>query len=169
MTWPLALLRPCGGRSRIVCLVPVLAVLVLCSGCLSPSTPDVEADTQALRSILDAQQKAWNRGDLEAFMDGYAQTDSLRFASGGSVRTGWQTTLENYRSGYPDREAMGTLTFDDLDVEVMSPRWAMVFGRWRLNREADAPGGLFTLIFHRDNPSDPWRIVHDHTSSSGTS
>lgn len=101
-------------------------------------------------------------------MDGYAQTDSLRFASGGSVRTGWQTTLENYRAGYPDRAAMGTLTFDGVDVEVMSSQWAMVFGRWRLDREADAPGGLFTLIFHRDDPSDPWRIVHDHTSS-GTS
>jgi ketosteroid isomerase-like protein len=131
-------------------------------------TLDRAAEADSIRSLLSAQQAAWNRGDLEAFMQGYARTDTLRFASGGSVRTGWQTTLDNYREGYPDRAAMGRLAFSDLDVEVMSPAWAMVFGRWQLQRENDAPGGLFTLIVHRDAPEAPWRIVHDHTSSGGS-
>jgi ketosteroid isomerase-like protein len=97
-------------------------------------------------------------------MDGYARTDSLRFASGGTVRRGWQAALDGYEQGYPDRRTMGTLRFDSLDVQVLAPEWAAVFGRWRLQREEDSPDGLFTLLFHRR--PDGWRIVHDHTSAA---
>lgn len=74
----------------------------------------------AIRAVLDAQVAAWNEGSVRAFMDGYAQTDSLRFASGGNVRTGWQATLDGYERSYPDGAAMGTLRFDSLDVQVLS-------------------------------------------------
>lgn len=129
---------------------------------------DRAAEAEALRQLLQDQQAAWNRGDLEAFMAGYAKTDTLRFASGGNVRTGWQETLDSYRRGYPDRAAMGTLTFDRLDVEVMTATWAMIFGRWALERESDRPSGLFTLIANRPTADADWRIVHDHTSSAAT-
>jgi uncharacterized protein (TIGR02246 family) len=125
---------------------------------------DPAAERTAIRAVLDEQVAAWNAGDLERFMAGYAQTDSLRFASGGSVRHGWTTTLERYQSSYPDRAAMGTLSFEQIDIRVLSPEWAMVFGAWRLDREQDAPNGLFTLVFQRRAAG--WRIVHDHTSSA---
>jgi ketosteroid isomerase-like protein len=96
-------------------------------------------------------------------MAGYARTDTLRFASGGTVRRGWQATLERYQRGYPDRAAMGTLSFDRLDITPLSDGWALVFGAWRLTRADDAPHGLFTLVLRRTD--DGWRIVHDHTSS----
>ena len=80
-----------------------------------PSRAEAEA---AVRQVLDEQVAAWNRGDIEGFMEGYWQSDSLRFASGGTVRYGWQETLEGYQRGYPDRAAMGTLTFSDLDVAM---------------------------------------------------
>lgn len=147
-------------------------------GCSTPDDPTASAPASmmapearraaadSVRSILQQQQRAWNQGDLEAFMQGYAAADTLRFASGGSVQTGWQTTLDRYQTRYPDRSAMGTLTFDRLDVDVIDPTWAMAFGRWRLERASDAPQGLFTLILRRPSPADPWRIVHDHTSSA---
>lgn len=127
---------------------------------------DRQEQETALRQLLSDQQEAWNQGDLVGFMAGYAKTDTLRFASGGSVRTGWQETLDNYRSGYPDRAAMGELTFDLIDIEVMTTEWALIFGRWTLERESDRPSGLFTLIAHRNGPSSEWKIVHDHTSSN---
>jgi ketosteroid isomerase-like protein len=161
-----------------------LFLLLLCAGvlagCTSTTDSSTDADTEseaaspldraaeveALRQVLQDQQAAWNRGDLEAFMAGYAKTDTLRFASGGNVRTGWQETLDSYRRGYPDRAAMGTLTFDQLDVEVMSATWAMIFGQWALERKGDRPSGLFTLIANRPTADAEWRIVHDHTSST---
>ncbi len=127
-----------------------------------------------VRRLLEAQVEAWNAGDIEGFMQGYAQTPALRFASGGSVRRGWQEALAAYRSGYPDRAAMGTLRFDSLDIRPLAPRYALVFGRWRLQRAEDAPHGLFTLLVERRPPTDSaasdsaatWRIVHDHTSAA---
>jgi ketosteroid isomerase-like protein len=152
------------ATSRIFSAALLGAVLLL-AACAAPTVapaPPPEA-AAAVRAVLDAQVEAWNAGSVRGFMDGYAQTDSLRFASGGNVRTGWQATLEGYERGYPDGAAMGTLRFDSLDVQVLSPRWAVVFGRWRLDRAEDAPNGLFTLLFERR--SEGWRIVHDHTSS----
>lgn len=122
------------------------------------------ADADTIRAVLDAQVDAWNAGSLRGFMDGYARTDTLRFASGGTVRRGWQAALDGYERGYPDRAAMGTLRFDSLDVLGLAPGWAVVFGRWHLERAADAPSGLFTLVLNKR--PEGWRVVHDHTSSA---
>lgn len=128
-----------------------------------PATaPAVEADS--VRAVLDRQVTAWNAGSLRGFMEGYAQSETLRFASGGNVRTGWQTTLDSYERGYPDRAAMGTLRFDSLDVRLLAPTWSLVFGRWHLERAEDEPNGLFTLLLEKR--PEGWRVVHDHTSSS---
>jgi ketosteroid isomerase-like protein len=126
-----------------------------------PSRHDPE--TGAIRQVLANQMDAWNRGDIPAYMDGYARSDTLRFASGGRVRTGWQAALDAYLAGYPDRAAMGTLSFEDLDVRLLSDSHALVFGRWRLTRDEDEPWGLFTLLMERR--PEGWRITHDHTSS----
>jgi ketosteroid isomerase-like protein len=97
-------------------------------------------------------------------MFGYLKSDSLRFASGGNVSYGWQTTLERYAKGYPDKEAMGKLTFSKIDIKIISEDAALVFGKWELERESDSPWGLFTLLFKYTETG--WRIVHDHTSSA---
>ena len=142
-------------------------IVLLGGGCrLSPTDPafDAEAAQSEIRALLDAQVTAWNRGDLEGFMAGYARTDSIRYASGSTVHRGWQTALNRYRRAYPDTAAMGTLAFERLDIRVLSPRWAMAFGAWQLERDEDAPHGLFTLLLERREGE--WRIVHDHTSSA---
>lgn len=146
-----------------------MLVVVLAGGCREATDPEAPAAAEsAIRAVLQAQQQAWNEGDLEGFMVGYAQTDTLRFASGGTERTGWQAALEGYQQGYPDRTAMGTLAFEVRDVDVLAPRWALVFGAWRLDRAEDTPQGLFTLLFHRTDDG-AWQIVHDHTSAGATS
>lgn len=145
-------------------------LLALAGGVVAPSVhaqiPGHPAIRDSVRALLARQEAAWNQGDLEAFMAGYARTDTLRFASGGTVRTGWMETLARYRRSYPDTTAMGTLSFGSLDLTVLSPRWVLAFGRWRLQRAKDAPHGLFTLLLHRPTRDAPWRIVHDHTSSA---
>ena len=122
------------------------------------------SDKPQIEAVLDTQAQAWNRGDLDAFMEGYAKIPTLRFASGGVVTHGWQETLAGYKRRYPDRAAMGTLTFSELDVTVLSPDSALVFGRWRLKTAKCEPNGLFTLLFRKTNAG--WRIVADHTSAA---
>jgi uncharacterized protein (TIGR02246 family) len=118
----------------------------------------------AVRAVLDAQVAAWNRGDLEGFMDGYARSSDITFVSGDSLTRGWQTVLDRYKKGYDSRAKMGTLAFSELEIKVVGNDAAVVLGRFQLTRERDAPAGRFTLIFRRMR--EGWRIVHDHTSSA---
>ena len=115
-----------------------------------------------IQSILTAQQAAWNRGDIDAFMNGYARSASTVFVSQDEVSRGWETVRDRYRAKYSDRTKMGTLSFSEIEVTMLSPDAAVVLGRWRLKRTNDEPHGRFTLIFKR--LPEGWRIVHDHTS-----
>ncbi|MDD5544289.1 MAG: nuclear transport factor 2 family protein [Acidobacteriia bacterium] len=141
-----------------------------------------EAPTKAedeIRTVLQRQVEAWNRGDLEGFMQGYWDSPDLIFTSGGNVRRGWQTTLDRYKQTYPDKSQMGTLSFDNLEIHLLGTSGrtnlaassTVVFGKWKLTRANDTPHGVFTLVLERF-PSTPgkkdggWKIVHDHTSSS---
>jgi len=115
-------------------------------------------------SVLGRQVAGWNSGSIDTFMDGYARSDSLRFASGGTVTYGWTTMLGRYHTGYSTPEAMGVLEFSGISISVISPEAALVFGTWTLRRKADTPAGLFTLLIRKIDGA--WRIVHDHTSSA---
>ena len=129
--------------------------------------PKTDRDAEiisAVRAVLDAQKDAWNRGDIEGFMDGYERSPNIVFLSGDNVSRGWQTVHDRYQKNYNSREKMGTLEFSDIEVNVVSKDTAVMIGRWHLARANDEPHGRFTLIFRKTNQS--WRIVHDHTSSA---
>ena len=149
-------------RNRIRVTLTVIVAVMLAVGC-EGEAPDWMDDAAAIRTLLDRQVAGWNAGDPAAFMAGYWESDSLRFASGGSVTRGWRETLERYRARYDTPEKMGRLTFDRIDIRLVGPDAAVVFGRWALERDGDRPWGLFTLLLRRF--PEGWRIVHDHTSS----
>jgi uncharacterized protein (TIGR02246 family) len=130
----------------------------------SPPVTGAAEARAAIRAVLDAQVAAWNAGDVRGFMAGYAGTDSLMFISNGQRRTGWQDALYAYMRNYPDRASMGTLSFEELDIDVLAQDVALVSGLFRLRRANDEPIGLFTLVFRTD-AAGRWRIIHDHTSS----
>ncbi|MDQ3323777.1 MAG: DUF4440 domain-containing protein [Acidobacteriota bacterium] len=115
-----------------------------------------------IKQVMTRQTAAWNRGDIEGFMQGYRKSENLVFVSGANVTKGWQPTLDRYKKNYDSPAKMGVLTFSDLEVEVLSKDSAVVLGSWSLKREKDTPGGKFTLIFRRFK--DGWKIIHDHTS-----
>jgi uncharacterized protein (TIGR02246 family) len=144
----------------------LLALLFLVS--LSAVAAETAATTAA-RGVLATQKDAWNRGDIDGFMQGYARSDAIRFASGDKFNYGWQSTLDSYRKGYPDAAAMGKLDFDLVEVRELSPDVVYVFGKWRLSRANEAtdkaPHGLFTLIVERAN--GVWSVTRDHTSAAG--
>ncbi len=108
------------------------------------------------------QELAWNRFDLEGFMDGYWRSDSLRFIGSKGLTYGWQNTLNNYQKSYPGPDAMGTLKFTILSVEVLSKKSAFVIGRWQLTRKQGELSGHYTLLWKKINGK--WLIVADHSS-----
>lgn len=119
-------------------------------------------DELAIRSVMDEQIKAWNNGNIDAFMQTYWQSDSLLFVGSKGPTYGWQTTLENYKKRYPDTVAMGKLDFEILKITPLSAEYSFVLGKWHLKRTIGDAGGYFTLIFRKIYGK--WLIVADHTS-----
>jgi ketosteroid isomerase-like protein len=146
-------------RARLIAAFFALAILG--SASLRAAEPKSE-----IESVLRAQEEAWNRGDIDGFMNGYWRSDQTVFVSSDEVSRGWQKVLERYKQKYSDRAKMGTLTFSNLEITQLSKDSAVVLGNWNLQRATDQPHGRFTLIF-RHFP-DGWKIIHDHTSAAET-
>src|SRR5438128_11084934 len=96
----------------------------------------------AIRAVLDAQRDAWNRGDIEGYMDGYDRSPDTVFVSGDHINRGWQTVLDRYKKNYDSREKMGFLTFSDIEINILGKEAAVVLGRWHLKRAHDEPHGM---------------------------
>ncbi len=129
-----------------------------------PAKPD-RSDVAEIEALLRAQTDAWNRGDLHAFVAGYAESE-LRMTfvgSKGTVVRGRAALEERYLKSYPQGQR-GRLTFDDLDIRRVGPDAYLVLGRWALARPPDDPHGMFTLVFERG--PEGLQIVHDHSSGA---
>ncbi|HWG87612.1 MAG TPA: nuclear transport factor 2 family protein [Candidatus Acidoferrales bacterium] len=120
---------------------------------------------RSIKHVLISQVEAWNHGNLENFMAGYWNSPDLTFFSGARVTKGWKPTLARYQQRYQSGgNQMGHLEFQELDIDLLSRRSAVVTGRWKLTMsDGKTPHGLFTLIFMRF--PEGWKIVHDHTSA----
>lgn len=119
-------------------------------------------DEIAIRKVLDDQTSAWNRGDLEKFMVGYWENDSLMFIGKSGVTYGYTNTLNNYKRGYPDTAAMGKLLFNIIKVKKLSSKYYQVIGKWMLKRSIGDLSGHYTLLFQKIN--NRWVIIADHSS-----
>lgn len=144
---------------RIRLLIPCLVLLL--SSCMKPAF-DEKAEGEAIRAVLHAEEVAWNNGDLETFMQGYWNSDSLLFISTRGINKGWQAALESYQRGYPNRAAMGTLRFNLLSIKPLSETQFLVVGRYFVTRLSGNLEGTFTLIFRKIDGK--WVAVYDHTS-----
>lgn len=125
------------------------------------------ADRGAMEAVLHAQQQAWNRGDIDAFLTGYWHSPDLTFSGSSGVSRGWDGVLARYKKNYPDRATMGHLDFSDLEFRFLGPDAALVLGHWHLQRDAVQGGGdiggVFSLVWQRF--PEGWKIIHDHTSA----
>ncbi|MBL7931895.1 MAG: DUF4440 domain-containing protein [Bacteroidia bacterium] len=118
-------------------------------------------DVETIRAQMQIQEDSWNKGDIPRFMDYYWRNDSLKFIGSKGITYGWQKTLDNYLKTYPDKTAMGRLTFSIKECTQLSASSIYVIGSWHLEKEKPA-GGYFTLLWKKINSK--WVIVADHTS-----
>lgn len=113
-------------------------------------------------AILQKQEQAWNNGDLNGFMEGYWNSDSLVFIGHKGITYGWKNTLKNYRESYPDKASMGRLSFEIISVEILKDDAAFVMGKWQLLRETGNPKGFFSLVWKK--MEGRWVITIDHST-----
>lgn len=138
-----------------------LAIFGLLAAC-SPTGKVAVDHSSEIIPLMNAQQEAWNRGDIPSFMEPYWKSDSLVFIGKRGVTKGWKTTVDNYYKSYPDKESMGRLEFGILKNEGIGDSAVYTIGKWTLYRTADTLGGHFTLLWK--NIDGKWKIVADHSS-----
>jgi uncharacterized protein (TIGR02246 family) len=159
---------PSPSRSWFVAFGPLLLIAGICVGLMWSLRLMADAHragaASAVRAVLQEQADAWNAGELERFMDTYAE--DLVFYTGGNVLEGRESLAERYRKRYQKdgKEKMGRLTFSDLEVIALDGDHALARGRWKVVMQKDTPEGLFTLLMRR-TPGG-WKIAHDHTSAA---
>lgn len=119
-------------------------------------------DETSIRNLLLHQTEAWNSGDINAFMQTYWENDSLMFVGKDGVTWGWKNTLEHYKKGYPDKTAMGQLSFDIIQVKKLSEEYFFVVGKWMLKRNTNDLNGHYNLLIRKINGE--WKIIADHSS-----
>ena len=119
-------------------------------------------DVKAIRQLLSNQSVAWNNGDLEGYMKGYWDNDSLMFVGKNGVAYGYKNTLNNYKKGYPDTAAMGKLSFTEIMIKKLSRKYYFIVGKWILKRSIGDLSGHFNLLLEKINGR--WYIIVDHSS-----
>ena len=148
--------------------MPRVALMLLMLSSTLPcfAQKDTEKVKSDVQQVLNAQVQAWNDHDLETFMRGYWNSPELTFFSGDQVFRGWDQALDRYRKRYQgEGREMGTLAFENLNVDRLAPTAAVVRGEWHLTMsDGKTPHGLFTLIFRKF--PEGWKIIHDHTSAA---
>jgi ketosteroid isomerase-like protein len=154
-------------RNFLVVLVSAVLGLVLYLVAYSPvragNSDTRETGRAAIAKVLEAQQSAWNRGDVDAFLQGYWRSPELTFAGTDGIARGWDNVLQRYKRNYAGREAMGQLDFSELEFRFLGADAALVLGHWHLARAKGDIGGVFSLVWERFPKG--WRIIHDHTSA----
>lgn len=151
--------------TRLTAALTGAAFLALAACATSGSGPaDRATDEAAILALLEAQDTAWNQGDIEGFMAGYLRSPELRFASGGNITRGWDETLARYKARYGTGAEMGTLTTSDHEIEILSPDAAIAHGKWQLDWQGKQPWGLYTLVLRKTDGE--WRIVSDTTTAA---
>jgi ketosteroid isomerase-like protein len=152
------------ARMRLASLLLVSVFSFSAARVRADEGKDRESHRRAILAALVAQQDAWNRGDVDAFMAGYWRSPELSFSGSSGISRGWDEVLARYKKNYPDRAAMGQLDFSGLEFRFLGADNALVLGRWHLKREKDEIGGVFSLVWQRF--PEGWRIIHDHTSAN---
>lgn len=140
----------------------IVSLTILLTSCFT-SNPEIPEQKQAIEKMLNNQVAAWNRGDINGFMQGYLNDSSMQFISKKGVRKGWKQTLEAYKKHYPGKDSMGTLQFDLDEIEFLTPDASIghIMGKWKLLRANDTPSGYFSLITRRTTAGP--KIIIDHT------
>jgi ketosteroid isomerase-like protein len=152
------------NRRCIFTVASAAVVLVFFFASKLPAQQGVAAQDQSeIRKILDAQQSAWNQGDVDTFLEGYWHSPDLTFSGSAGIARGFDGVLARYKKNYPDRAAMGQLDFSGLEFRFLGKDAALVLGHWHLGRAQGDIGGVFSLVWQRF--PEGWRIIHDHTSA----
>ena len=114
--------------------------------------------------LMKEQEKSWNMGNIDNFMEKYWDNDSLIFIGKSGINYGWKKTISNYKKSYRNKNEMGELKFKNIICNPLNDSTHIITGKWSLTRN-DSIGninGYYTLLWIKK--LNGWKIIYDHTS-----
>lgn len=151
-------------KMKIIIYTLLLFSIVSCTTTKTLSNSEIQESKTAILAAMKTQEKDWNNGDIDAFMESYWKSADLSFISSRGPTYGWDQTKSNYKKGYPSKEAMGKLQFDIIRLDPISVDAFYMIGKYTLTRVNDEPTGHFTLLWRKIDSK--WVIASDHTSGT---
>src|SRR3954468_12841304 len=82
-----------------------------------------EDDVWAIRKMLIAQVVEWNKGNIDGYMKGYWESDSMLFIGSKMRAYGYNATLKRYKEAYADADHMGKLASKITSMQQLSPEY----------------------------------------------
>ncbi|MDG1041859.1 MAG: nuclear transport factor 2 family protein [Flavobacteriaceae bacterium] len=134
-------------------------ILIVIYSCNIQPKSTLEDDKISILKVMTTQEIAWSLRDLDGFMEGYHQSDSLKFYGKSGLTKGWQQTLDNYKKGYPSKDHSGSLNFEIIDISPIENQSYWVMGKYFLSRNVGDANGVFMVIFKKIEGE--WKIVAD--------
>jgi uncharacterized protein (TIGR02246 family) len=152
----------CGGVLRLALVL--LTAAVVGSGCASQPKPQPRPPRNIpgeVTAALNRSAAAWNAGNLDAFLGIYA--NDATFALADTFLQGRMAIREYYAPLFEPDATRDSLSFEQLQVEVLSPDVALVRAIYQNTRRGQiVRRGASTLAVRRE--LDSWRIIHDQTN-----
>ncbi|WP_051189357.1 YybH family protein [Daejeonella oryzae] len=116
-----------------------------------------------VKTALEGQISAWNKGNLEGAMSFYWNSDKLLWISKSGTDKGYQPVFESFLSDFKDRSQMGKFTYEPLHIESLSDEIVYYVYRWKIELgDKKLMGGISSQIWRK--PDNKWVITSEHAS-----
>jgi uncharacterized protein (TIGR02246 family) len=157
--------------------VSILSIVVCLSSLATPIAADSKNDLDTInqqkmagagdpeKEIYDQLMQmadAWNRHDIDGYLDGFLHSDDVVVVVEGETVRGWDLLSKAYHGGYPKPEEMGTLTVDRMQVQMLAPDLGFVLSSYTVSFPKKKTYGTDTIIMKK--VSAGWRELISHTS-----
>jgi ketosteroid isomerase-like protein len=114
--------------------------------------------------VLLAQEAAWNKGDLDAYLSHYKDAPDTQAILAAPVR-GLSNIRAAFHLNFPSRDTMGTLDQSEVEVRELGPDYGLATGKYHLTRPKKFGGdtdGTFMEILQK-TPAG-WMVIFSQTS-----
>jgi ketosteroid isomerase-like protein len=155
--------------SRIAALLQSVVCTALCCVAFAQDQPKDKLYTAtheqlAVVKIVLAQESAWNKGDLDGFLAGFKDAPDTQAVLGNRA-VGMAEIHNAFHNNYPNREAMGLLSYSDVEARMLGENFALATGKYHLDRSKKYGGpadGTFTEVMEKTPKG--WQIIFDETT-----
>jgi ketosteroid isomerase-like protein len=129
--------------------------------CKTAAQKNTSSNSHDIITAMEQSADAWNKGNLDRFMELYDSSATFMMPSGPVGITGMK---ENYQKGFFNGNMpKQNLKYDDMVVRSLGKDYALLTGKFTLyGNGLKERSGRYSLVFIHTKAG--WKILHDHSS-----